>query len=422
LAALAAAGMWSLLTPAPPQHEPFGVERRRIDRMAAKEFRRAVAAAEHPGTPPGNRAAHYQRVAGFATPEAVECLRRAYEEGKRTGRLYPAGEPRGPDLVALLWGIQRSESAALLLRMIDEGHHDLRLVEAYNAVAGAEALPQLRRLAAANPELAVRISARTALLRRRHGPTVREFLEELCSLDPAAHAQDVFNELHRVQETRLVEAIPAVREMAAEFQARGLPGLEHRALVVLMSLGDRQSVPAAIVLLGSPETYRSSQRATELEEAMQRCTGQRFAGDAERWRRWWKTAGKHAPPPPAGPEPDAPSAEVGAIERAFLEWYRGDGRAGPMTYVEGRPRNPDSTETIRYYTADELRLLGKPAIRFQRLLIRGNRAWLIFVHDSWMCGTGTPIELGKDAGVWKVLGQAKWDENPWIERQDHTGL
>jgi hypothetical protein len=394
---------------APP---PLAEERARLDRMVSKEVRRGIAQIRHPGTSRDNRASLYYQVAEFGTSEAVEFLAETYEEEKRRGP--HAGYPHdGPDLIMMLWGIPRPESADVLLRMLQDGRGDLRLIDAYTAVAGTESVPHLRRLLDKPPNETVRYGAWRALLHYKEPRAVADYLAELRPRgeDPTA-VQYLCDLMDWAPGAKLTEAIPSLQALLRHKAPDGGRYLRHRIIPTLLRLGHWASVPDAIETLpeyasaGNPAIASSGGTPAALREV----TGQDFGSDVGRWRRWWEEHGRHqAGTTSRSATPSAAALETTeAVEQAFLLWAMSPaGRVvpGPVVYAQDQGGQRRSTETIRYYREAELRLLDVPRIRIDGITIKGDTAEVSYYGPDDFHGPGPTAELVRGPHGWTVKGQ-----------------
>jgi hypothetical protein len=393
-----ASGRW------PP---PLADERTLLDRMTSAEVRRLIAEIRHPGTSEDSRAGLYQEVAGYGTPEVVRFLAETYEEQQRIGR---GKYRRELDLVIMLWGIRRPESADLLLRMLRDGNPDLRLVDAYTAVAGDEAVPQLRALLDNPPNETVRYDVWRAQLRCKEPRAVHDYLAQL---RPAGQkpqdVQSLYDFVGWASAFDVAEAIPALRALAPHYPAGG--SLRRRIVHTLLRLGDWASVPDAIELLAgkaaAPAPGAGSQDDTVA--VLRAVTGEDLPTDVGRWRRWWEEQGRHQTKRKASsPVVATPPREmIEAVEQAFLTWAATQpdlSEPGPVVYVQVQGGWRRSTETIRYYREAELRLLDVPRIRIDGIKIDGDVARVSFYRPHDFHGPGPTAELKRNGRGWTVRG------------------
>jgi HEAT repeat protein len=392
---------------------PLAQERRVVDRLLAGEYRRLVSEIEDPATPGDNRRSAYYRIAELGTPDAVDFLRRTYEQRKRAGTLYPGGERDAPDLVFMLWNIPTPESAAVLLRMIRDGHRDLRLVTAYAAVAGEAALPELRLMVKNGRNEDIRVGARQELIRLGDEAAVEDLLRRL--EPPAPNERDlerVETAVGNVVEARAAAAIPALRRLSDHFGPRDASRLHHRIVHALLFLRDRQSVPRAIALLeAAPPQAAQELGLRGTGGVLADMTGQRFGDDAAAWRRWWDETGKHA----GNLAPPAPG-ETADVEAAFLAWAKSPAAGpvvpGPVVYVQDPSGKRVSTESVRYNRESELGLLGVPRIRIDEIRVEADRGRVNFYGPTDRHGRGRTAGLVKDARGWSVRGYVKNGDDP----------
>ena len=406
-------------TAAPEQPLPLAQERKLVDRLLAEEFRRLVGQNADPATPIDNRKHSYYAIAELGTPEAVEFLRRTYEQRKAAGKLYPEND--SPDLVFMLWNIPTPESAALLLQMIRDGHRDLRLVKAYAAVAGDAALPELRRLPAEGKNDDIRVGARMELIRLGNETAVKDVLRRLAPPGPdEKDRQRVSDAIGCVIEARLVAAVPELRRLSDHFGPDDASHLHHRVVHTLLFLRDMRSIPRAIRLLeAAPPNAAEKWGLRPTVDVLREVTGQHLGNDAVAWRRWWEEQGKQDPnftrPADWAAQPQV-RAEAAAVEAAFLEWARtpaaGPIVPGPVVYVQEPTGKRPSTESVRYYREVELRLLRVPRIRIDGIEVERDRALVNFYGPSDRHGRGPSAELVKGKSGWTVRGYVKTTDAP----------
>jgi hypothetical protein len=417
LAACAVACLFNLRAAAGREPLSLAAEHRRLDRMISNEVRRGIAQIRHPGTSRDNRRFLYGHVASFGTPEAVEFLAETYEEYKRHSRLGDL-DREGPDLTFMLWRIPRPESADVLLRMLQDGVGDVRLIDAYTAVAGNESVPHLRRLLDKPPNETIRYGAWRALLHYKEPRAVADYLSQVRALGRTPEdLRRLSTLLTWAAEARMTEAIPTLETLARPDGVAAHP-LRSQIVRALLRLGHWASVPEAIELIANEVARRGSAvdaasqiaspegSLTPSVDVLMEVTGEDFGTDFGRWRLWWNEQGRHQSHSANAATPPTPET-TSAVERAFLTWAitpAGGVVPGPVVYVQGdRAR---STETIRYYSDAELRLLGVPRIRIDGITIKGDTVRVSYYGPDDFHGPGPTAELTRGAHGWTVKGKA----------------